>query len=201
MAILRPLLSTTGLALAVALSCEARAEEPEPEPAVAAAAAVSAAAARGAEGDVAVALARPAIGSSATPYLTGAIEPSAPALQLRWWVRRGAADVGIGLGLGPSLDTSSPGLAGPMVARPGLSLGWRGARGHTLLYADAGPLAAPLSGAPGAIGARVGVEWAPAKALPMGLDKGLLGVRLDSGYRLSVRPRRGGLAFYVRGQF
>jgi hypothetical protein len=35
----------------------------------------------------------------------------------------------------------------------------------------------------------------------LGFDHGAIGMQLDSGYRLSLKPRHGGLGLYLRGQF
>jgi hypothetical protein len=47
---------------------------------------------------------------------------------------------------------------------------------------------------------KLGVEWKPAK-LALGLERGAIGLQLDSGYRLSLRTKRGGAALYLRGKF
>lgn len=47
---------------------------------------------------------------------------------------------------------------------------------------------------------KLGVEWKPAKSA-LGLERGAIGLQLDSGYRLSLRTRRGGAAIYLRGKF
>ncbi len=50
------------------------------------------------------------------------------------------------------------------------------------------------------MGTRVGLEWMPAKS-NFGLAQGALGLQLESGYRLSLKLRRGGPTVYLRGQF
>jgi hypothetical protein len=47
---------------------------------------------------------------------------------------------------------------------------------------------------------KLGVEWKPAKSA-LGLERGAIGLQLDSGYRLSLRTKRGGAALYLRGKF
>jgi len=47
---------------------------------------------------------------------------------------------------------------------------------------------------------KLGVEWKPAKST-LGLEHGAIGLQLDSGYRLSLRTRRGGAGVYLRGKF
>ena len=48
---------------------------------------------------------------------------------------------------------------------------------------------------------KLGVEWAGRSRSRLGFDKGAFGLLLDSGYRMSLRIRHGGLGLYVRGQF
>lgn len=75
-------------------------------------------------------------------------------------------------------------------------------------------LFANTSGVRGALGSRglgadlaaadvttkLGLEWKPARSA-LGLERGAIGVQLDSGYRLSLRTRRGGAGLYLRGNF
>lgn len=123
---------------------------------------------------------------------------------LRWWLRRGRADFGLGLGtLGYRIaGTESSGA--PLALAWGTStlvVGWRWSMGErSLLYADATGARAPGWG-PDLYQTRVGVEW-KTRSAPLGFERGaLLGVRFDSGYRMTLRPRRGGLGIYLRGQF
>jgi hypothetical protein len=57
-------------------------------------------------------------------------------------------------------------------------------------------------GAPGDahVTAKVSVEWKPARSR-FGFERGALGVRLASGYRLALKARRRGVYLYLRGQF
>jgi len=50
------------------------------------------------------------------------------------------------------------------------------------------------------INTRVGLEWKPATSR-FGFEHRSFGLQLDSGYRLSLRARSGGLALYLRGKF
>lgn len=50
------------------------------------------------------------------------------------------------------------------------------------------------------VASRVGMEWMSAEPR-FGLQQGALGIQLDSGYRMSLRTRHGGLALYLRGKF
>jgi hypothetical protein len=50
------------------------------------------------------------------------------------------------------------------------------------------------------VNTKVGMEWKPAKRT-LGFEHGAVGMQLDSGYRLALKPRHGGLGLYLRGQF
>jgi len=52
----------------------------------------------------------------------------------------------------------------------------------------------------GYVDTKVGLEWKPAKQR-FGIDHGALGIHLDSGYRIALRARHGGLGLYLRTQF
>jgi len=49
-------------------------------------------------------------------------------------------------------------------------------------------------------GAKIGMEWKPAKA-PWRFEHGAVGLYMHSGYRLALKPQHGGLGLYLRGQF
>ena len=123
----------------------------------------------------------------------------------RWWLRRGRADVGIGLGaigrvVAPVEASGEQTLA---YAAPTLTLGLRYQLSErSTLYADATG-ARRGQGEAGAdlFATKLGVEWAGRPRSRLGFDKGAFGLRLDSGYRMSLRIRHGGLGIYVRGQF
>ena len=107
-------------------------------------------------------------------------------------------------------DAAPPPLAAASVrdrlsAWPGAPASTVGPRwrltGQRLLYADAKPTHGPGSDPAGAeITTRVGVEWMSAKPR-LGLQQGSVGFQLESGYRMSLRTRHGGLALYLRGKF
>jgi hypothetical protein len=88
-----------------------------------------------------------------------------------------------------------PGAAGST-----MGLRWRLSDRH-LLFADSvrvrGLGADP---AEAEVATRVGLEWASARPR-FGLHQGTIGFQLDSGYRMSLRTRHGGLALYLRGKF
>ena len=145
------------------------------------------------------------------PRLEAQSEDIAPHAQrtsvgYRWWAGNGRVAFGAGVGAvsysfaapaGLALDPSRP--FNPMVG-PVLTLGWRWRLGTTTVYADtsAGYFAA-RDGLQQDF-ARNGVPWKVTQSR-MGLDQGSFAVQFDSGYRMSLRPRRGGLAIMVRGTF
>lgn len=47
---------------------------------------------------------------------------------------------------------------------------------------------------------KLGVEWSPAKTT-LGLERGAIGMQLESGYRLSLKVRHGRPSLYLRGRF
>lgn len=122
-------------------------------------------------------------------------------LALRWWLRRGAAQVGFGIGaVGRPALQGEPGAPAIAWSASTLSLGlrWRlGAR--SMLYADASDARAAAPGGD-LYATRLGVEWARAPSR-FGFEKGAFGLRLDSGYRMSLRLRHGGLGIYLRSRF
>lgn len=54
--------------------------------------------------------------------------------------------------------------------------------------------------ATGDISTKLGVEWKPARST-LGFEHGAIGVQLDSGFRLSLKSRRGGPMLYLRNSF
>ena len=122
----------------------------------------------------------------------------------RWWLRRGrptsaSASARIGRVVAPIEASGEASLA---YAAPTLTLGLRyQLTERSTLYADASG-ARRVQGEAGAdlFATKLGVEWARSRSR-LGFDKGALGLRLDSGYRMSLRIRHGGLGIYVRGQF
>lgn len=124
----------------------------------------------------------------------------------RVWMNQGRADVGVGVGTVGYLRASPDGhVEGPRTLVGSVPTVTAGVRYHMTsehtVFADA-------SGARG-LGAepntnyyntKVGVEWKPAKSY-LGFDQGSVGVHLDSGYKVSLKPRHGGLGLYLRGQF
>lgn len=122
----------------------------------------------------------------------------------RWWLQRGSAGIGIGLGsmgtvVMPAAGAAQPMRLGAMV--PTVSVGLRYQTSpHSLVYADALQARNLLPGGVDAYQAKVGVEWARRES-PLRLDGGSLGVRFDSGLRMSLRLRKDKVGIYVRSTF
>jgi len=85
---------------------------------------------------------------------------------------------------------------------PALSLGVRyHVTAEHALFADASRASSLGAGPPLVyVGTKVGVEWKPAKTT-LGLERGAVGMQLESGYRVSLKVRHGGPSLYLRGQF
>ena len=142
------------------------------------------------------------------PAAPAALVPAAElvGVSYRWWLTNGRSDVGIGLGaLGyrvtpPSAFTDSRGV--PMGSVPMVTLGWRyRMSGQSVLLADASSaLGLGANGRDGYV-TKVGVEWKARSESRFGLDGSSLGFQFDSGMRMSLRWRKGGLSVYFRSQF
>jgi hypothetical protein len=147
------------------------------------------------------------------PSGSGLLAPDGTAIQrlaaidVRWRLQRGPASLRWGIGtlvpLHPASDVLlQPDGAPPLPLASTLSVGMSvRMTGQSALYADASG-AMGLSNEPGLgyMRTKVGLEWKPAKSR-LGLDEGRVGIQFDSGYRLSLRLRRGGVGVYLRGQF
>lgn len=73
--------------------------------------------------------------------------------------------------------------------------------GEHALFADASRVRGLGAGLAGVdYGAKVGVEWQPAKST-FGLEHGALGMQMAAGYKLSLKVRHGGPSLYLRSQF
>lgn len=128
-------------------------------------------------------------------------------VSVRLWSRHGRSDIGIGLGaLGfYDLQPLPPGAEGPAslrATRPTVTLGWRfRLDGQTSFYADATSARRLATEAmPDLYATKVGMEWKPATSR-FGFEHRSLGIQLQSGYRMSLRIRGGGVGVYFRGQF
>ena len=123
----------------------------------------------------------------------------------RWWVQRGHANFGLGVGTVGHI-VASPDAGGGESFSPGssvLTLGWRyQVNERSTLFADASGQRALNETGADSYSTKVGVEW-KGRSSRFGLDGAArsLAVRLDSGYRMSVKVRRNGVGVYVKGQF
>lgn len=123
----------------------------------------------------------------------------------RLWVSRGRADLGVGVGTLGYVVPAAPHADAPSALNASAQTVTLGVRyrftSRSAVYADAsGVRGLGLDTGAGYVNTKLGVEWKPAKPR-YGLEKGAFGMQLDSGYKLTLRPRRGGLALYLRGQF
>jgi hypothetical protein len=121
---------------------------------------------------------------------------------VRFWSRHGRSHLGVGVGtvgfVAPSLDGAVPLRS----ALPTVTVGVRYAiSGETAVYADATSARDLIANAaPGLYNTKVGMEWQPAKSR-FGFEGRSLGIQLQSGYRMSLRIKSGGLGIYFRGNF
>jgi hypothetical protein len=133
----------------------------------------------------------------------------------RFWMSRGRADVGIGIGtlaltalpLGavpsaaPASDLNNRTIL--LASAPSLSLGMRyRASSRSTLFADAsGTRGLGLYDGDTYVG-KVGVEWKPASlASRWNIAYGGVGWRLSADSRMTLRIRSGGFGLYMRSQF
>lgn len=140
----------------------------------------------------------------------------------RWWLRRGRTDVGVGFGTlgylvspveGLAVNPHSLVYAGPHAqvyagphtlahVAPTVTLGWRyQVNERSVVFADA-LQARPVYADDRSelYSTKVGMEWKERKSR-FGFEKGALGVQFDSGLRMSLRARKGGVGVYLRSQF
>ena len=126
-------------------------------------------------------------------------------INYRLWMGRGRTEFGVGVG---TLGYVHRGAEGPdttaslLRATPTVSLGIRyNVTPESAVFADAsGARGLGLDSDAAYVNTKVGMEWKPAKSR-LGFDHGALGVHFDSGYRLSLKARRGGLRIVLRGEF
>lgn len=127
-------------------------------------------------------------------------------INYKLWMSHGRADVGVGMGtLGHVVPQPDGRVEGPVAlagASPTLSVGIRyRVTPRSAVYADAsGAHGLGIDQSANYVNTKVGMEWKPAKNT-FGFEHGAIGMHFDSGYRLSLKPRRGGLGLYLRGQF
>ena len=135
----------------------------------------------------------------------GRVETSS--IGYRWWASSGRVALGLRVGtvthsvVAPAIGTEPERLTG-QTGGPALTVGWRlQLSDRSTIYADTSatqglgenPAAAYYT-------TRGGVEWKTRKSR-LGFDRGSVAMQLDSGYRLSLRTRRGGVALVLRGSF
>jgi hypothetical protein len=157
----------------------------------------------------------PEVSTIRTRLTSGAGAPTGPdgrpmselaGVNYRVWVTRGRTDLGVGVGTVGYVQPGPDGrIEGPLSlagSSPTVSVGLRyRVTPHSAVYADAsGARGLGLEPNAGYVNTKVGLEWKPAKTR-FGFDSGALGVRFDSGYRLTMKARSGGLAMYLKGQF
>jgi hypothetical protein len=127
-------------------------------------------------------------------------------INYRLWMGRGRTEFGVGLGtLGyvrPGPDGRADPAAPLLRAAPTLSVGIRyRVTPESAVYADAsGARGLGMDSSAAFINTKVGMEWKPAKSR-LGFDNGALGMHFDSGYRLSLKARHGGVRIVLRGEF
>ena len=148
-------------------------------------------------------MAEPAVASFTAERRPGA---ELAGIGYRWSASHGRADLSVGVGtLGRPVSLAGASSATPTLAGAGplVVLGWRYRVSEvSAVYADASRAA--LSGAadePAQYAAKLGVEWRARKVQGLGVEPGSLGVQFDSGYRMSLRLRSGGVKLLVRSQF
>ncbi len=129
----------------------------------------------------------------------------------RWWSSHGRTDVGFGVGtvgrvtVSPEMHAPVTMAASPATlsgAGPVMVVGWRYRVSNvSAVYADASRASLPGAEERVQYNAKLGMEWRAAKPQQLGFDPGTLGVQFDSGYRMSVRLRSGGVKLMLRSQF
>ena len=124
----------------------------------------------------------------------------------RWWVSHGRADVGVGIGtLGYRVTPFGALSDDPRIstgAAPMVSVAWRyRVSDQSVLHADASSARGlAVNGGDGYF-TKIGVEWKAKPESRWGLDGSSLGLQLDSGLRMSMRLKKGGVGFYLRSKF
>jgi len=146
-------------------------------------------------------------GNEPLPALTGGRVASEMAgVNYRLWLGRGNTQMSVGVGtLGyvqPQADGRIEGPISLVGSSPTIAIGMRHRLAHdATVYADAyGTRGLGGNANDGYVDTKVGLEWKPAKQR-FGIDHGALGIHLDSGYRIALRARHGGLGLYLRTQF
>ena len=119
----------------------------------------------------------------------------------RWWLSRGPADFGVGIGAMTLATRAVDGSAPRVDTAPSLSVGMRlHSTAHSTVFADASSAYALGSERSDAYVGKVGAEWKPA-SLSSRWSYGGLAWRLSADSKMSLRVRHGGVALYMRSQF
>jgi hypothetical protein len=155
------------------------------------------------------------VSATQTRLAPAAVSPLAPngepltdlaGINYRLWMSHGRAAVGVGVGtvgyVQPTPDGHGERPVSLVAPSPTVSLDvrYRMTR-HSAFYAGAiGARGLGVDTGREYVNTKVGVEWKPARST-FGFEHGAFGLHLDSGYRLSLKARHGGLAIYLRGKF
>jgi hypothetical protein len=127
-------------------------------------------------------------------------------VSVRWWSGHGRSHVGLGFGtvgfVVPGLENHGQSPGSLRAAVPTLTVGWRyRVSNDTAVYADATSARnLAMDAAPGLYNTKVGMEWEPAKSR-FGFENRSLGLQLQSGYRMSLRVKSGGVGVSFRSMF
>jgi hypothetical protein len=122
----------------------------------------------------------------------------------RWWLQRGRANFGVGVGTLGFVTPVSDGPHALLYPASTLTVGWRyTVDERSTFYADASS-ARRYSGDGRAdlYNTKVGIEW-KSRPARFGFDGASrsFGLQFDSGFRMSLRLKRGGVGMYLRSQF
>ena len=148
-------------------------------------------------------VAAPALHEGASADAQGRPFTQSAELMLHRWARAGRAAIGVGVGATGMMPADSAQWSN---VAPLLTVGARlHMAGEATLYADAakvGPKSVASYYGQDSVRTRIGLEFKGVNtARNLGLERGSIGMQLQSGYRLQLRPRKGGVAVYLRGQF
>jgi hypothetical protein len=127
----------------------------------------------------------------------------------RWWISRGRADLGLGLGTLAYSVRPITGAAGLLPEAPAnvvgsgtvLTLGMRyRTSDRSSLFADAASWRGAGIGGGDGVAGKVGIEFKSAQSR-FNIAYGGLGLKLAGDARMTLRMRRGGLALFMRSTF
>ncbi len=145
--------------------------------------------------------------ATAPPNLEGRPGTELAGVSYRWWLSRGRADLGFGVGtvgyvVPPADGRVAGGVQSLVGSVPTVTVGVRlRLSNEAAVYADAsGAHHLVGDGSTDYVNAKVGMEWKAAKPR-FGFERGALGIHFDSGYRMSLRANHGGIGVFLRGQF